>query len=32
VLVDYPDLFDPFSLGNIPGIEYEKPFVWIEHV
>jgi hypothetical protein len=31
VLVDYPDLFDPFSPGIIPGTEYDKPFVWIEH-
>lgn len=31
VLQDHPDVFDPFSLGSIPGIEYDKPFVWIEH-
>ncbi len=31
VLYNHPDVFDPFSLGNIPGIEYDKPFVWIEH-
>jgi hypothetical protein len=31
VLANHPDVFDPFSIGNIPGIEYDKPFVWIEH-
>lgn len=31
VLQNHPDVFDPFSLGSIPGIEYDKPFVWIEH-
>jgi hypothetical protein len=31
VLASHPDVFDPFSLGSIPGIEYDKPFVWIEH-
>jgi hypothetical protein len=31
VLANHPDVFDPFSLRNIPGVEYEKPFVWVEH-
>jgi hypothetical protein len=31
VMESHPDIFDPFSLGNIPGISYDKPFVWIEH-
>ena len=31
VLASHPDVFDPFSLGDIPGIEYDKPFIWLEH-
>lgn len=31
VLANHPDVFDPFSIGDLPGIEYDKPFVWIEH-
>jgi hypothetical protein len=31
VMESHPDIFDPFGLGNIPGISYDKPFVWIEH-
>jgi hypothetical protein len=31
VLANHPDVFDPFGIGNIPGIEYDKPFIWIEH-
>jgi hypothetical protein len=31
IMESHPDIFDPFSLGNIPGISYDKPFVWIEH-
>jgi hypothetical protein len=31
-LENHPDVFDPFGIGNIPGIEYDKPpFIWIEH-
>jgi hypothetical protein len=31
VLTNHPDVFDPFALGPIPGIEYDKSFIWIEH-
>jgi hypothetical protein len=27
IMESHPDIFDPFSLGNIPGISYDKPFV-----
>jgi hypothetical protein len=31
VLANHPDVFDPFALGSIRGVSYDKPFVWIEH-
>jgi hypothetical protein len=27
IMESHPHIFDPFSLGNIPGISYDKPFV-----
>ena len=27
IMESRPHIFDPFSLGNIPGISYDKPFV-----
>jgi hypothetical protein len=31
VMASHPDVFDPFSIGDLPGVEYDKPFVWVEH-
>jgi len=31
VTTSNPEVFDPFSLGSIPGIGYDKPMIWIEH-
>jgi hypothetical protein len=31
VLANHPGVFDPFAIAAIPGIEYDKPLVWIEH-
>jgi hypothetical protein len=30
VLVNHPDVF-AIALSSTPGIEYDKPFIWIEH-
>src|SRR5215207_3101066 len=26
-----PVLCDPFSIGSLPGVEYDKPFLYVEH-
>jgi hypothetical protein len=26
----HPDLCDPFSIGSLPGVEYDKPFLYVE--
>jgi hypothetical protein len=31
VLAQNPEIFDPFSLGSVPGVGYDKPMIWIEH-
>jgi len=31
VLANHPDVFDPFSIASLPGVEYDRPFIWIEH-
>jgi hypothetical protein len=31
VLERHPDVFDPFTVAQLPGISYDAPFIWIEH-
>jgi hypothetical protein len=31
VLDEHPDVFDPFAIRALPHVEYDKPFIFIEH-
>ena len=31
VITNHPEIFDPFIVSPLPGVTYDKPFVWVEH-
>ena len=30
-MTNHPEIFDPFIVSPLPGVTYDKPFVWVEH-